>query len=625
MPPENKSSLWWLATASKGDNDPNEALANWVTRVATSRETDQIQKRWRSTIFYRHQTGRPNSAQFAYSMARRPSNQQQWYSQFEFTPATFNTIATNTDVYINRLFKTHSFLEVSADRGDFEMYQTGLGLEQWIDGAFDDTGFWAQWGKLGWDACTYGTAFFKFGENDMGEMAVTRPHPDEMLFANPDDESMDEVIQRVWGKRDEMLDRYGDTPARRRAIEHATSFPGFYIGTGLDCSNVIPVLESWKCPYGPKKNRKKGRHSLVIGNVTLLDEEYDEASIPFEAYQFHELDGVFGQGLAEILLTLDDEFNTELSYIVENLHRCGFPKWLVEENSGVNPDSLGDISAAIVNYLGTKPEMIAPPPNTPQMFENLDRVLNMIMKRSHLSEAAVQSTTPAGLKSGTALERWQAIEDANFGEMAERLEAFLVRCGYQMIRLGKRLKPSVTLAGSNRQVIDWVDLKIKKGKPKFLKSFPMSRLSQIPAGRAQELEDMLRRGTISKTQYTRALQVNDVNGLLDQVNAPIDNASRQLDRIVKTGDYEPPAPFLLLPEAKTTVENRYLIEDDRGTPKDRLDLLLQWRAAIIEMIEEQRTPEAPNTPTPPGFSPQAEGEVPVANAQPLENPLNAIT
>jgi hypothetical protein len=628
QPGVNQSSLWWLARASKDEKDSNDELAQWVNRVAVARESDQIQQRWRNVVFFRHMFARPNSAQFAYAMARRPTSQINWFSSFAFTPPTYNSIASCGDIYVNRLFKNHSFLEVSADRGDYEMHKTGLAVEDWLDGALEESGLWSQWSEMGLDALTYGTGWFKFYIDEHEEMRVARKHTDELLFANPDEDVQDEVIERVWAKRDEALAAYGDTVARRDAINKATAFPAFFIGTGLDCSNVIPLLQAYKCSHGPKR-KNKGRVALVVGNVTLSDEEYDESTLPFENFQFHEIGGVHGQGLAEILLTLDEEFNTELSFIVENIHRCGFPKWLVEENSGVNPDALGDLSAGIVNYLVTKPDQIAPPPNSPQMFENLDRILALIMKRAHLSENAVQSQTPAGLKSGTALEKWQSIDDANFGEIGGRLEAFLVRCGYQLIRLGKKLKPSVTLSGSRRQVIDWVELKIKKGKPKYLRAFPMSRLSQLPAGKQEELDEMLREGDIDKRQHTRASQLQDINGLLSILTAPQDSVESKIDQIVESGDYQPPSPFIDLDHAIEYAGARYLIEEDNGAPRDVLDLILQWVAAAEEQRDERdakaAAKAAPAGPQPGFGDVTPPGQVPVAPAAPLQNPQNAIT
>lgn len=631
---DRQSTLWWTARKTKDGEDANNELANFITRVAVAREAAQTPNRWRSVVFNRHMTGRPNSSQFSYAMGRRPPSQQSWYAQFDYQAPTYNSIAASMDVYVNRLFRNHSFLSVSPDRGNFKMSQDAKQVEQWLDGAFDETGMWKQWSKMGLDSGTYGSGWFKFHEDDHGEMACTLKMRDELLWANPEDDKQDEVIDRVWANRDEVMDRWGTTPARKRAIENAQVYPAFYLGQGLDTSNVIALLNAYKCNHGPKR-AKKGRECLIVGNVVLQDKEYDESTLPYEGFQFHEMSGVDGQGLAEMLLTLDDEFNTELSYVTENIHRAGFPKWMVEANSNVNPDSLGDISCAVVEYLMNKPEMVTPPPNSPQMFEQLDRLLKLIDARAHVSRDAVQGTTPAALKSGTALEKWTQIEDSNFGEMGARLEAFLVRCGYQMIRLGKRLKPSVTLAGSKRQVIDWVELPMKKGKPRYLTAFPMSRLSQLPAGKQQELDDMLRTQTITKQMHTRASQVMDLNGMIDLLNAPQDSCDRQLDRIMESGDYEPPAPFLDLVYAIGAVESRYLLEQDNGAPVDRLDLLLQWRAACKEQLKDQSTPDPTDQPPAPapapgfGIAPPGGPQLPVgpggvAPAAPLVNPQSAI-
>lgn len=635
---DRQSTLWWTARKTKDGEDPNNELANFVTRVAVAREAAQTPQRWRSVVFNRHMTGRPNSSQFSYAMGRRPESQLSWYAQFDYQAPTYNSIAAAQDVYTNRLFCNHSFLSVSPDRGNFKMSQDAKQLEQWIDGAFDETGMWRQWSKMGIDSGTYGSGWFKFHEDDHGEMACTLKMRDELLWANPEDDKHDEVIDRVWANRDEVMDRWGTTPARKKAIENAQVYPAFYLGQGLDTSNVIALLNAYKCNHGPKR-AKTGRECLIVGNVVLQDKAYDEDVLPYEGFQFDELSGVDGKGLAENLLTLDDEFNTILSYVTENIHRGGFPKWMVEANSNVNPDSLGDISCAVVEYLLTKPEMVAPPPNSPQMFDQLDRLLRLIDARSHVSRDAVQGTTPAALKSGAALEKWTQIDDANFREKGARLEAFLVRCGYQVVRLGKRLKPSVTLAGNKRQIIDWVELPMKRGKPRFLTAFPMSRLGQLPAGKQERLDEMLRTQTITKQMHTRASQVMDLNGMIDLLNAPQDSCDRQLDRIMESGDYEPPAPFLDMVYSIAAVESRYLLEQDNEDPKKpdpelqvRLDLLLQWRAACKELLADQSKSDPTDEPPPqPGFGMQPPGgpQLPtgpggVAPAAPLANPQSVI-
>ncbi len=625
------SIAWWNAP-KKGNADPNGSeVANAITRRATVIETAQTQKRWRSLVFYRHATGRPNAPQFSYGMAKRPLSSANYYSSFQFTPPRYNLIAACSDVYVNRLMRNHSFLSVVPDRGDFSMRQKSKLLEQWLDATFEETGFWDQWALMGLDAITYGTGILKFTPSADGKKpSVSRIHPDELLYENEDEDNPISVIQRVWANREEINERYGTTPEAREAIKNATSYPAFYFGPGLDCSNVIPLLEGWRLPH---INGKPGRHVLVVGNYTVTDEPYKETSFPFESWQFHQLpSGIFGQGLAEILLSINDEIDTLLSYITENIHRCGFPKWLVDNSSDVNPDALGDTSGGVISYTGTKPEQVAPPTTNAEVYQQLERLIRLGLNRAHISEAAVSGEKPGALTSAVALEKWTQIDDSNFAEMGGRLEAFLTRCGYQMIRLGKEVKPTVTLAGKRKQQIKWADLGMTGDKPQYLRAYPMSRLPQTMAGRQQLIDTMLRNGVISKALHTRLSQVPDIDQELDLLNAPTDAVERQLDSIVETGNYIPPTPFLDLEYAIQAAEARYLLEEDDGTPRDRLDTILQYRAAAIDLREQQNTPDgppagaqepAPATPAFNGITPPP-GLLPVAKLQPAPNPLNPV-
>lgn len=615
--PGVNTASWWKA-------DKGQAVANHLLRVASAIETAQTQKRWRSLVFYRHLTGRPNCAQFAYGMARRPISAASYYSSFQFTPPTYNLIAACADVYINRLFRNHSFLSVVPDRGDFAMRQKSKVLEQWVEGAFDTTGFWELWPHMGIDALGYGSGWFKFAPDSSGTKPdVTVVHPDELLFRNEDEKKPKDVIHRVWANRDELLETYGDDKEKAAAIKNAQSaFPAFYYGNGLDTSNVIPLLDGYRAKVGTRP----GRNVLAVGTCALVDEKYDSDMLPVEGFRFNELTGgLFGQGLAEILLRTNEEIDSLLADDAENIHRLGFPKWLVEANSGVNPDSLGDTSGAVVEYTYTKPELVAPPEMSKEHFEHVDRLIRFGMQRAHISESAVSGEKPSALQSAVALEKWSQIDDANYAEMGGRLEALLVRCGYQMIRLGKQLKPSVTLAGKRRQQIKWSDLKVSSGQPEYLRAFAMSRLPQTMAGLQELIDTMLARGTISKALHARLSQVPDIDGAMDLLNAPQDSVDGALDKIIETGEYIPPSPFMDLAYAKQACESRYLLEEDDGTPRDRLDLLLQYRAAVIDLDTQKNTPDTP-APSAAAFTgEQPDGAAPaVAKQVPMPNPANPL-
>lgn len=628
----SRGSFWWNARLTDKANpaDANEELANWLTDVATRIETAQIQDRWRSLVYYRHYTGRPNSSQFSYGMAKRPTSFHQWYSSMTFRPPRYNVIAECADVYVNRLLSQQIYLAVVPERGDFKMRQLSKMLEMWIEGGLEETGFWKKFGLMGIDALCYGSGIIKpcIGLNK--KISFPRVHRDELLYENPDEDEQNTVIHRVWANREDIMDRYGETKAQQAAIERAPSaHPAFYTGS-LDCRNVIPLLEGYRLPH---VNGKPGRRSLVIGNLTLADDKYDDPELPFEKFEFHQLpSGIFGQGLAEILLQLNEEIDFLGSAISENNHRCGFPKWMVEESSAVDTDALGDTSAGVVKYAGTKPSMETPPTTNLEIYRQQDRLISMARSRVHISEMAVKGESGGGPgASAVALEKRSQIDDANFKEIGQRLEQFVIGCTYKMIRLGAKVKPSFTLPGRSRQLIDWSEVSDAIAgalkRPVGFAAIGMSRFPQSIGGRQELLDSMLANGTINRRLHTRFSQIPDIDGMLDYLNAPQETVDRLLDKLFAGAGYIPPSPFMDLDYAKTQVEARYDLEQNMGTPQWKLDHFLMWRAAVMEMIEERNTPDAPpgdQVIPPPGAGapvPAAFGDQQTANPALAPSPL----
>lgn len=605
---------WWRVPRAEKDK-PNDALARTVTQYAESRERAQIQRRWRNLCFFQAMSGQPAGSTFWYSMSHRPQAYG-YYSQFEFEPPRDNQIAACADVYINRLFRQRIFINVVPERGNFSQRQQSKGLEQWLDGAFDDYGFWDLFPLVGKDALESGTGWLKFSVGPNDKPLVTRPHSDCMLFANPDNVDQHDVIERVWASRQALLEAYRDDEEACEAIKRTPSaYPGFWYATDtLDCRDAIPLLDAHY--VSANGTGDKGRHVLCVSNYVLCDEDYDVETLPYERWQFSQLSsGVFGQGLAEQLLSLQDELNDYMAGISENHKRMAWPKWLIEAGSAVNERALGDTSGANVKYVGTKPEAIVPEANSAETYEYCNTLRAYMKERAHISDMAVKGEIPRGLNSAPSLERWSQLDDQTFGEQAGRLEAFTIKCAYQMIRLGAECKPEVKLKGRDYRFVKWEKEWINAKRPMQLMAFGSSRLPQTIAGRAQTLSDMLANGQISRTTYTRYSQTPDTDQLQDILNAPQEAIDRQLDELLK-GDYIPPTPFGDLPYALGQVESRYCYESNIETPENILDLYLQYRAAVKDLIQDQSTPDvAPPAPGPVNDIPVATAPASFGNMQ----------
>lgn len=589
------TSLWWLSK-KKGDEDgdPNGTdLALNVKRVCTALETNSIPRRWRNYCYYRYFTGEPFSAQFAYGMARRPSNFIGYYGQFEFAPATYNLIGVTSDVYVNRLLSHKSFVTMIPEHGNYDQRQMSIDLEGWVEGGFDDTGYWQERLGMGINALCYGSGWIDWNKKDNGKLGPESIDPNEMLFPNYDDPNPKWFMRRKWVSREDMMDRYGKTPEAIAAITNAKSYPAFWFeSTDLDCSDVIPLIYAQRANH---VDNKPGRECLCIENYTIFDREYKDDEISPIRFDFHQKpSSCIGQGIPALLLEIQQAIDEYLDFTQESDKRAGMGKWLYSDASGVNIDALGDTIAAGVEYTaGTeKPTYVAPEPIGEYAIQRINLFIELGMKRVHISELAIQGEQPRALTSAIALERWSQIDDMNFLELIGRLEEVDRKSAIRLVKLGKQYQPSYTAVGRDRQIIDWKDLEIEDGVVKGIKAYNTGRFGQSVSAKLQELSALLAQGSIDRERYNKYLQVPDMGDLLDKVNAPMIGADKQIQKLLKKkSDYAPPLPFLNLTYAKQAVEAVYIIESDLGTPQDKLNNLLLWRAAVMEMIKERNTPE----------------------------------
>lgn len=601
-------SAWWTAPR-KGIDDPRGAkLADKVTNAATQLEMARFHERYRSLTFFRHQTGRLTYSSFCYGMAKRPSSVMSYYGDLQFLAPNFNACGAFTDVYVNRVFSNQPFTTAVPSRGDFNAKTRAKYIPQWIDGLDAETGFWEQTPKCGWDACTYGTAWGWIEPDITGEkVAFERVQDDELLFPNEDGELGEQgwVIRRVWGNRWALAEIHADDPDALEAIRNAPqAWPAVDFLSKIDYADVIAYLKAYKLPapnWKPGQKQGRGRQCVVVGNYTLKDEPYDFPELPAFPLTFSDIGtGFKGQGLVEQICRTQQSVNRLIETVDINMRRHGDGRWTVEANSQVNPDALGNDGRGggnIVKFVGTEPKLITPPVISEQLIAEVDRRIKWMATRVHVSEQAVSGTVPKSLQSAVSLEKYDQITDVNFQAVSKRFETWILRMNYHKIRVGRQLKVSVTLSGRKRQLIKWSQVDIPENKV-GMQLYPMSRLPQTIAGRQEIVDAQLANNEISRETHMRVTQVPDVDGEMDIANAPQESVQRKIDRMLESGTYEPPNPFSDKVYAKAYVESRYTLEEEEETPQDRLDLLLMFRAAIVDLIQQENTPDQTAPPIP---------------------------
>ena len=607
--------LWWIAPG-KDEKDPNgKETARALTRSATAREISYVPNRWRNLCFWRETTGRPALSQLAYGMAKRPNSFVSYYSSFTWAGTKSRSIAQLCDIFTNRLLAHTTHVSFVPSEGDWAEVKESQQIEDWVEAGNDTLSYFQKRNILGQDALIYGTGFMYYTDDGFGNPDMRVVHPDCVLLSDPDDGNPYDVILRFWGRRTELLYQYRDNPEACEAIAKASSaYPAFYFGSStLDCSDIVPYLIGYTRPMG----KEPGRHVEVIGDYTLIDEEWNWP-VPLEAWQFKPMgESWFGQGIPEQTLQIAQWVDGLLAIAQESEQRGGVGKWLIDENANVNADALGDAVAAAVTYLGKPPEYITPEGIGQWFLQHLQYLQGLLRSIVHVSEEAIKGEAPKEFTSGIALQTYSNIEDSSYLEAIGRLEEFDRRNAYQLIMLGKRLNCNFIRTGDRRE-IKWKELSFN---PKFrlndIQAFNTGRLSQTIAGKQQRLTEMYQNGLIDKRLFVKYQQTPDIPGLYSQLNADADDIQKQLDELVKSDEYIPPSPFQDFDFAIQAVETKMKRCDAQGYPQEVLDRLSMWRATVKNLQAQNNTPDTvpgspANVPAPPAPGMSAPGLQPPA-------------
>jgi hypothetical protein len=621
--------LWWLAPMSgPGEVPVARRLESWTNSI----ERSAWSTRWADLTYFRYMTGRSaGPVTFNFSSTARPSELTRLWNRATFAAPKYNLLAQCSDALHARVFSHRPFLFVCPIDGDFKARIKSKKLTRFLDACFFDLKLWPIIEQMGADCRTWGSAFLKVDvSQDKKRIEVTRLLRDEVVI---DDNEMNtgsapmHVAIRLFVNRGVMLDRYRDDPGACDAIRRAPkSSNGCYLGADLDTTDVIVIREAWARKVG----NIPGRHVLSVGNYAFVDEPYEKDHFPIARLVFNDLNvGWFGQGMPEMVLGLVRSLDFQLAAIDENHRRASWPRIGIESGSNVNPSALADTSNGIFHFAaGKPPQFIFPQAASAQQYGYVQQLIAMIKERFRLNDQVV-SGKRSKLTSGAAIEREDEVNDQAHVDLFQHLEDCVEQIGILIIEAAEICKPSVRLPGRMVQEIDWNDVQIARSSY-YLRVFKLSQLSQSGAEKYSQIDRWYAEGAISKATKMRLEQVPDLDGFQNLANASLDFIEWSLDKIVEEGQdgYEPPEPWIDLQAASEISQSRYLLEKMYQTPRDRLDLILQWMAQVQEMIDDMSAappaavgapapgpglPAVPGAPPPgpPGFGIQPPGGVPM--------------
>ena len=580
MHSEINGSRWWLANK----NSLYQELFAYVTQLddrQTYREADNIRYARLYGNYEQIGLGAFNYSRIeaSYSVTNR---------------VTLNVIQSLIDTVVSKITKNKPRATFLTSGGDFSLQRKAKKLTKFVEGIYSYADFYEK-AALGFqDACIFGTGCLKiFIEN--GEIKVERVIIDEIKV---DD------IEAYYGKPRQMHQvKYVEKsvlqamfPESEFQIDQSSYPDAQTYGQSPTAKEMIRVIESWHLPSG--LDTKDGKHTICISSATLFEERYDKDYYPFIFFRWGQRPvGFFGQGLCEQLQGIQLEINKILRTIQVSMHLVSVPKLLIEASSKIVSAHLNNRIGGIIKYAGTPPTYAPLGTIPPELFSHLDRLYQRAYEISGVSQLSAQSLKPAGLDSGKALREFNDLETERFMAVARRYEKCFIEAAEIMIDMAKDLYESggdfkvKAKDGKFVETISWKDVNMDADKY-LMEIFPTSALSNTPAARLADVQDLLAAGFISKEEGLKLLDFPDLEATLNLLNADTTNLEKVIETMMDLGEYFPPEPYQNLENTIRKTQQAYLMYKVQGAPEDRLQLLRQYMedAQNLLMRAQEKVP-----------------------------------
>lgn len=598
--PKVQNSMWWKSNSTAELAESLFGVVNFI-RDNQGYRMDQM------ALFARMYANMP-----LFNYLGGNFNKLNNKNQFPQDRPTFNVVASCVDTLVSRMIQNKPKPMFLTDGGNYKNRKLAKELNKFIEGEFYRLKVYEKREANLRNACVLGDGVFKVYETEdkkvgLEHVLCTELYVDEAdgMYGEPQN-----LYQLKLVNRDILAAAY---PDHKGAI--MTASDGVFDASSETDSitSQIMVVEAWHLKSGNES--KDGRHVICIENAKLYDEDFEDDDFPFAKFPYAPRTlGYWSQGMSERLMGLQISINQLLYTQHMGLHLCGIPKWLIEDGSKIVSAHINNQIGGFIKYQGTPPALQSSQVFPPEIYQQLERYINMAFQQEGISQLSATSQKPAGLNSGTALREYDDLQTDRFAALSHRDQDFIVKdLAYKIFNQARKIKDKYgeyETVYTDKKGVGSVELPDMDDDDNFIiEAYPVSGYSKNPPERKQQIVEDMQAGLISPEEGFRLLDFPDLKQVSDLKNAPEERILKILDEIVEDGLYTPPDPFMPLPKARELAVQYYNKFTQEELEEEKAQLLLNFLAQIDALTAAAMPPPDPMMG---GMAPQA-----VAEPQPI--------
>jgi len=538
---------------------------------------------------------------------------------------TFNAIRSCIDTAVAKIGQNRPKPMFLTEDADVSLAGRAKRLTKYVEGVFYDGKAYETAQKAFRDACVFGTGivhlFWDSDSKGRARLCFERVLPDELLIDEEEGRYGEpgQIHRRKWILRDRLVELF---PKFERQISAAR-------GTQTDTTSPravdhIEVIESWHLPSAP--GAKDGRHAICIDGCTLFSEKWVYDFFPFVFFHWSEpIIGFWGTGLAEELVGIQIEINRLCRDISSAQRMMSRPRVFVEAGTQIVPahlnPGLGE-NVPVVKYVGRPPTFQTPPAMPGEIYADLDRWIRRAYEVTGVSQLSASGRKPAGLDSGAALREYNDQVSERFITTSQRWEEFFMQLSRKVIALSQSRYESgdkglAIVAAQDKFVktIKWKDVDLEADKY-LMKVFPTNLLPSTPAGRMQQVVELLQADLLPKELALSLLDFPDVEHFVSLETAALEDIRWTIESILEEGKPGTVDELTNLSLAQQLGMSAVLRAKRMNYPEENIELLRRW----VDAVTDKLTPPAEPAPA----QPQAEPAVGALPANPVSAPTNEL-
>lgn len=539
---------------------------------------------------------------------------------------TFNLIQSCTDTLVSKISQSRPSPVFLTDNSDYKERNLSKKLNNFVSGVFYQTKAYDKAATILRDGLVEGTGCLKVYRTEDDKVGLDRVLLTELL-ADPNECINGEPRQLFQIK---LVDRkvleamFPD--ANKKDIETADRA---YVDNSADASktvsDLVMVVEGWHLPSG--KDKKDGRHTIACSSGILADEEYTKDKFPFVFLHFSpRMLGFWAQGLAEQLMGTQVEINSLLYTISRSIKLMGVPRIFMQNGSKIVKSHFNnEIGSIITHDAAEKPTSEVWQSNAPELYEQLQRLINYGFQQAGVSALDASAQKPSGLNSGEAIRTYDDISTDRFAALSRRYDNVFIDLAYQIMDVAREIVEDTGKYGTvypNKNSAKEIDLtKADLVKDTFvIQCFNMSSLPRDPAGRLAKVTEMIQGGMLTLREGRRLLDFPDLEQVEKLANAGEERIFKYLDEIVEDGQYTGPDPFMDADLAIELSVQYYNLYAACKLEEDRCEMLRTFFAQAKALKETALAAAQPQVAQPMA-APQPQAQSPLV---PNNNPAGAM-